>query len=104
MAITKTKFINYTRCPRYVALDNLSQEKLESDITFEGYKEEEQLFKMQELLGSMFDDEGNDLLEVKNEQLEVMMPYYNEIEILAGSLAPKYFKGNFKFAYNTTDQ
>ena len=104
MAITKTKFINYTRCPRYVALDNLSQEKLESDITFEGYKEEEQLFKMQELLGSMFDEEGNDLLEVKNEQLEVMMPYYNEIEILAGSLAPKYFKGNFKFAYNTTDQ
>lgn len=104
MAITKTKFINYTRCPRYVALDNLSQEKLESDITFEGYKEEEQLFKMQELLGSMFDEEGNDLLEVKNEQLEVMMPYYNEIEILAGSLAPKYFKGNFKFAYNTADQ
>ena len=104
MAITKTKFINYTRCPRYVALDNLSQEKLESDITFEGYMEEEQQFKLQELLGSMYDEEGNDLLEVKNEQLEVMMPYYNEIEILAGSLAPKYFKGNFKFAYNTTDQ
>lgn len=104
MAITKTKFINYTRCPRYVALDNLETEKLNSDITFESYREEEQQEKMNELLSSMFDDDGNDLLNVKNEQLEVMMPYYNEIEILAGTLAPKYFKGNFKFAYNTKDQ
>jgi len=104
MAITKTKFINYTRCPRYVALDNLSVDKLSSDITFEEYKEEEQQFKLEELLSSMYDEDGNDLLDVKNEQLEVMMPYYNEIEILAGTLAPKYFKGNFKFAYNTQDQ
>ena len=33
MAITKTKFINYLRCPRYVALDNLNENELESDVS-----------------------------------------------------------------------
>ena len=41
MAITKTKFINYIRCPRYVALDNLKKEKLDSIVTYEEYKKEE---------------------------------------------------------------
>jgi len=104
MAITKTKFINYIRCSRYVALDDLKQNQLESDVTFKEYREEETKAKMQEILSDMFDEEGNDLLEVKDEQLEVMLPYYNEIEILAGNLAPKYFNGTFKFAYNTQDQ
>ena len=104
MAITKTKFINYTRCPRYVALDDLNKEKLNSDVTFKEYQEEEREEKIKEILGNMFDEEGNDLLEVKDEQLEVMLPYYNEIEILAGRLAKTKFKGDFKFAYNTKDQ
>lgn len=103
MAITKTKFINYTRCKRYVALDNLETDKLDSDITFEEYKEEENSAKLEELLGSMYEDDNN-LLDEKNEQMEIMLPYYNEIEILAGNIAKKYFKGKFKFAYNTTNQ
>lgn len=104
MAITKTKFINYIRCPRYVALDDLKINKLDSDVSFKEYQEEEQEAKIREILGSMFDEDGHDLLEVKDEQLEVMLPYYNEIEILSGTLAPKYFDGTFKFAYNTQDQ
>ena len=32
MAITKTKFINYSRCPRYVSLDDLKKEKLDSMV------------------------------------------------------------------------
>ena len=52
----------------------------------------------------MYVEDDNDLLDKKDEQLEVMLPYYNEIEILAGSLASKYFQGKFKFAYNTKDQ
>ena len=35
MAITKTNFINYSRCPRYVALDDLKSEKLDSMVTLE---------------------------------------------------------------------
>ncbi len=43
MAITKTKFINYSRCPRYVALDDLKKEKLDSMVSLEDYKKEEEL-------------------------------------------------------------
>ena len=104
MAITKTKFINYLRCPRYVALDNLNENELESDVSLTQYREEEQEEKLKELYGMMYDDSGNDILTVKDEQLEVMLPYYNEIEVLAGNVASKYFPGTFKFAYNTKDQ
>ena len=104
MAITKTKFINYVRCPRYVALDDLKKEKLDSMITVEEYKKEEELEHIAELLGNMFDNSGNDLIDVKNEHLETMMPYYNKVEILAGEIASKYFKGKFKFSKNTYNQ
>ena len=104
MAITKTKFINYVRCPRYVALDDLKKEKLDSMITVEEYKKEEELEHIAELLGNMFDDSGNDLIDIKNEHLETMMPYYNKVEILAGELASKYFEGSFKFSKSTYNQ
>lgn len=104
MAITKTKFINYVRCPRYVALDDLKKEKLDSMVSTEEYKKEEEFEHITELLGNMFDESGNDLIDVKNEHLETMMPYYNKVEILAGEIAPKYFKGNFKFSKSTYNQ
>ena len=104
MAITKTKFINYVRCPRYVALDDLKKEKLDSMISIEEYKKDEELEHITELLSNMFDDSGNDLIDVKNEHLETMMPYYNKVEILAGELAPKYFEGSFKFSKSTYNQ
>lgn len=103
MAITKTKFINYIRCPRYVALDNLKREKLDSIVTYEEYKKEENEEKLIELLDSMYDGEI-DLIDTKDEHLEMMMPYYNEVEILAGHLAPKYFSGKFKFSKDTHNQ
>lgn len=104
MAITKTNFINYVRCPRYASLDDVSTNKLESDIGFAEYKKEEEEQRLRELYDMMYDEEENDILTVKDEQLEVMLPYYNEIEILAGKVASKYFNGTFKFAYNTNDQ
>lgn len=103
MAITKTKFINYIRCPRYVALDNLKREKLDSIVTYEEYKKEENEEKLIELLDSMYDGDI-DLIDTKDEHLEMMMPYYNEVEILAGYLAPKYFSGKFKFSKDTHNQ
>ena len=104
MAITKTKFINYVRCPRYVALDDLKKEKLNSMISIGEYKKEEELEHIIELLGNMFDDDGNDLIDVKNDHLNTMLPYYNKVEILAGDIASKYFKGNFKFSKSTYNQ
>ena len=37
MAITKTNFINYVRCPRYVALAEIKKEKLDADISFHNH-------------------------------------------------------------------
>ena len=90
MAITKTKFINYTRCPRFVALDDLKDDVLSNDISYLEYIKEEQ--------AELLKEEGND------EQMEVMLPYYNEVEILAGKFAKNYFHGTFKYAYNTFEQ
>lgn len=104
MAVTKTNFINYIRCPRYVALDNLKKEKLNSNVSLSEYRKEEEDTYLAEILGDMFDEEGNDLIDVANEHLEIMLPYYNQVELLAGNLASKYFKGIFKYSKDTKDQ
>lgn len=104
MAVTKTNFINYSRCPRYVSLDNLKKDKLMSMVTLEEYKKEEEEEIIKEILGGMFDDNGTDLIDVPNDHLEVMMPYYGMVEILAGSVAPKYFPGTFKYSAATREQ
>lgn len=104
MAITKTKFINYIRCPRYVALDDLKKEKLDSLVTLKDYRAEEIEEYMQEILDDMFDEDGNDLIDEVDEQLQVMLPYYNQVETLAGGLAPNYFSGTFKYAADTKSQ
>ena len=104
MAITKTKFINYIRCPRYASLDNIKKDKLDSIVTIEEYKEEEKQYQLEEILGNMFDENGKDLIDVTNDHLETMLPYYNEVELLAGHLAPKYFNGTFKYSKQTYNQ
>lgn len=103
MAITKTNFINYSRCPRYVALADLRKEKLDSMVTLEEYRKGEEEEYVREILGDMYDGD-EDILEEKDEQLEVMLPYYNAVELLAGSLAPKYFDGTFKYSKDTLEQ
>lgn len=104
MAVTKTNFINYSRCPRFVALDDVKSEKLDTLISFEEYKKEEEEENLRELLGSMYDENGEDLIDTRNEHLEVMLPYYNMVEILAGNVAHKYFKGKFKYSRSTQKQ
>ena len=104
MAISKTKFINYIRCPRYAALDNLKKDKLDSVMSIDEYKNEEREYKLKELLNQMYDEDGNDLIDCTNEHLETMLPYYNEVELLAGHLAPKYFEGSFKYSKDTYNQ
>jgi len=104
MAITKTKFINYIRCPRFVALDELKKEKLNANITIEEYKQEELEAEKKELLGNMYDEEGNDLIDVENKQLEVMMPYYKDVELFAGKKIEETFKGRTTYSKETYDQ
>lgn len=104
MAITKTKFINYVRCPRYVALDDLKKEKLNSDVSLDEYKQEEKEAYIEEMLSSMYDQDDNDLIEVVDPQLEAMLPYYNKVELIAGEMAKFYFEGDFKYSKETHNQ
>lgn len=104
MAVTKTKFINFSRCPRYVALDEVKKEKLDADVSIEEYKAEEVEEILDEILKSMYDEEDEDLIDVENPQLDVMMPYYNKIEILAGEHIAKVFGGKTRYSNKTYNQ
>lgn len=106
MAITKTDFINYTRCHRYVALLNVKKNKLNSEITYEEYKKEEQQEKIKELLSGMFNDEEytiDNTIKI-DKQTESLMPYYKEVEIQSAILVNKYFQGNSIFSLDTKEQ
>lgn len=108
MAITKTDFINYTRCPNYSIYEEIKKNKLDSDITYQEYKEQETKEQIKELIGSMFEIDENDneidLTEKENAQLKAMMPYYKGVEIEAGKLVDKIFGGKSVYAENTNDQ
>ena len=106
MAISKTDFINYSRCPRYAALEEIKKEKLDADISYEEYKEEELQDNIKELLGNMYEDEEYtiDLTKQMSAQMEAMMPYYKQVEIEAGRLVNKYFKGKSTYAASTFNQ
>lgn len=106
MAITKTNFINYTRCPRYLALDELRKDKLTSIISYEEYKAEELEEQKKEMLAQIFEDEEYETDTTKdiNPQMEAMLPYYKKVEIEAGLIAEKYFPGMHIYAEKTNDQ
>ena len=105
MAITKTNFLNYTRCKRYVALENLKNDKLTSHMTLEEYLKEELEEQKKELLQMMFeasvDEEDIDLTKKEDKQLVAMMPYYKEVEIEAGKLVQKLFPGKTIYSDDT---
>ena len=109
MAITKTDFINYTRCKRYAALEEIKREKLEADISYKEYKNQELKENLGEILSSIYEineetGEETDLVEKVDRQLEAMMDYYKLVEIEAGRISEKTFGGNSIYAEKTKDQ
>lgn len=107
MAITKTNFINYSRCRRYVALQEVKKERLNADISYEEYKNEELEDIVKELLGDMYSNDGEieeDLIDVEDPQLKVMLPYYKEIELLAGKKVENLFGGKSTYSLKTKNQ
>jgi len=107
MAVSKTDFINYSRCPRYIVLDKIKKDKLDAEIDISEYKKQEKDSLIEELLGSMYDfeDDGEvDLIDVPNRQLEAMMDYYKQVELEAGRLTEKYFGGKTIYSKETYNQ
>ena len=108
MAVSKTDFINYSRCPRYAVLDKIKKEKFDADVSIAEYKNQEKKDMIEELLGSMYEnygtDEETDLVDVSNRQLEAMLDYYKQVELEAGRLTEKYFKGKTVYSKDTYTQ
>jgi len=106
MAITKTNFLNYTRCPRYVALEEIRKEKLCAAVSYEDYKKEELEEQKKEMLATLYEDEEflQDATKVINPQMEAMLPYYKQVEVEAGKIVEKYFPGKNVYAEKTKDQ
>ena len=107
MAITKTNFINYTRCRRYGALEEIHKDKIDSDMTLTEYLKEEENDKYGEMLGTMFEEsEDGDIDKTikKDIQLEALMEYYKEVEVTAGLEVQRLFGGNTIFSLDTYRQ
>ncbi len=108
MAITKTNFVNYTRCSRYVAIENIRKDKLTSKMTIEQYKKEEQSEEIKEILDTLFETsetgEEIDLTKTVDKQLEAMMDYYKEVELEAGRIVKNMFGGKTTYSESTYTQ
>lgn len=109
MAISKTDFINISKCPRFAALDEIKKERLDADISYAKYKENEHFEKLQEMLFSMYEESeetGEEInkVDVVNRQLEAMMEYYKTVEIEAGKFVSKKFGGKTIYAEDTFNQ
>ena len=107
MAVSKTDFINYSRCPRYIVLDKIKKERFDADISISDYRSQEKDEFIEEMLGSMYDFDGEeevDLVDVKNRQLEAMMDYYKQVEIESGRLTELYFGGKTVYSKDTYNQ
>ncbi len=87
MKISKTQFIEYLRCKRVSALDELQKEKANSFVEIDGIKYDDDQYEelVSELLYALDD------MEVDLGSLEIMLPYFNEIEILVGNFMKKFF-------------
>ena len=107
MAITKTDFLELSRCPRYSFLENLKTSALKQDISYEEYQEKEKQSNLKELLEAMLDTSGEiylDKTEKINQQLMAMLPYYKQVELEAGRIFTEYFKGKSTYALETKEQ
>lgn len=117
--ISKTNFLNYMRCPRYVALEKLRYEKGEAVVAFDpnatiqDFLSEETNAKKQDILTHMYEvveSEGGDLEEVfvpdlnKSITLDLYMDDFKQIEVLAAERVEKQFGGQVIFAKDTNLQ
>lgn len=87
MKISKTLFIESLRCNRFAALHDLESEKENAFVVINGieYDSDEYSDLIAEYLSELDD------VEIDLESLEVMMPYFNEIELLVGKLMKEKF-------------
>lgn len=97
MYISKTRFINWTRCPMYFPMDLKFNPTGKADIDDERERREERLAELREGVKSSdgFDAEDEEFDAQPGPELEALLPYYNKVEEEALNVANKYFRGTF---------
>ena len=97
MNISKTRFINWTRCPMYFPMDLKLNPTGKADIDDERERREERLAELREGVKSSdgFDAEDEEFDAQPGPELEALLPYYNKVEEEALKVAKKYFHGTF---------
>ncbi len=90
MNITKSKFMEYIRCKRYPALNNIHKRKDMDDVA------RDRFFDIIESLEG-FDNIDDDFLEPDLSHLEVMMPYFTHVELLAARKVMSHFGGETRY-------
>ena len=88
MFVSKSRFINWTRCPMYFPMDLKHNPTGKNDIDAERERRAEMLEEMRdgaESSGSAGEEE-EEFDASPNAELEALLPYYNKVEDEAGHL------------------
>jgi len=97
--ITKSKFMEYIRCDRYPALNNIHQRKDLDDALKDRYYD--LLDSLESSNDDIFDE---DFLNPDLSHLETMMPYFTHVEVLAARKMMTTFGGETKYGVKYGDQ
>lgn len=96
MYISKSRFINWTRCPMYFSMVLKYNPRGEDDIDIERELREERLEELAESMSSTGFPEEDEKFEATNRpEFDALLPYYNQVEVEAFKVAKKYFHGTF---------
>jgi len=111
MKVSKTLFMHFMRCDRFAGLYETYQNKIDAIVDFHGGDELEALMSIENkaktsaLLDSIENEYGDDdPIHHISEQMEVMMPYYAELENIAGKVISNTFKGDVIYSLETKKQ
>ncbi len=92
MNITKSKFMEYIRCNRFPALNNIHKRRDLDDALKDRYYD--LLDSLENASEAAYED---DFLTPDLTHLEVMMPYFNKVEVLAAEKVISMFGGETRF-------
>jgi len=98
MYISKSRFINWTRCPMYFPMELKHNPSGKHDIDIEREHRMEMLEELSESMASTgFPEEDDEKFDATpRPELEALLPYYNQVEEEALRVAKKYFHGTFR--------
>ena len=97
MYISKTRFINWTRCPMCFPMELKHNPTGKEDIDAERECREEMLGELRESMASagFSEDDDEKFDAAPRPDLEALLPFYNQVEDEALKVAKKYFRGKF---------